>query len=204
MANNLKSCVLVKGNEEVVKLIDSMIDKVRDNESDSSVTAFATAFYDEVDLDEDRGVMNTWSYENLGSKWTTLYDATSEGEFLIESAWYPPKKFFMHLYNLCFPLDNDVVIEVTYEDETYSPVGAVVIKGIEYDPEDYDEKQGNIWVEEDNSLEDPTVDKDWDDEDYDQVQMEFSESVYDKQQELLDKCRRLVETDGMMFHEYQD
>jgi hypothetical protein len=110
----------------------------------------------------------------------------------------------MHLYNLCFPLDNDVVIEVTYEDETYSPVGAVVIKGIEYDPEDYDEKQGNIWVEEDNSLEDPTVDKDWDDEDYDQVQMEFSESVYDKQQELLDKCRRLVETDGMMFHEYQD
>lgn len=188
----------------MVKLIDSMIDKVRDNESDSSVTAFATAFYDEVDLDEDRGVMNTWSYENLGSKWTTLYDATGEGEFLIESAWYPPKKFFMHLYNLCFPLDNDVVIEVTYEDETYSPVGAVVIKGIEYDPKDYDEKQGNIWVEEDNSLEDPTVDKDWDDEDYDQVQMEFSESVYDKQQELLDKCRRLVETDGMMFHEYQD
>ena len=29
MANNLKSFVQVKGNEEVVKLIDSLIDKVK-------------------------------------------------------------------------------------------------------------------------------------------------------------------------------
>ena len=92
MANNLKSTVEVKGNEEVIKLVDSLIDKVNDNNSDSPVTAFATAFYDDVDLTEDRGVLNEWSYEKLGSKWTTLYDVIGEGEFSIESAWYPPKQ----------------------------------------------------------------------------------------------------------------
>ena len=60
MANNLKSYVRVRGNEDVEKLIDSMVDKANDNETDSSVTAFATAFYDDVELTEDRSVMNTW------------------------------------------------------------------------------------------------------------------------------------------------
>ena len=203
MANNLKSFVQVKGNEEVEKLIDSMVDKANDNETDSPVTAFATAFYDDVELTEDRGVMNTWSYDNLGSKWTTLYDATDVGAFSIESAWYPPKKFFIHLYNLCFPLDNDVVIEVTYEDETFNPIGALVIKGIEYDPEDYDGKQGCIWVEE-TSMVDPTVDMDSDDEDYDETSQQFYEDLADKQQELLDECLRLIETDGELIEGYED
>jgi hypothetical protein len=204
MANNLKSFITVKGNEEVIKLIDSLVDKVRNSEDDN-VVSFATTFYDDVELSEDGGsVMNTWSNDNLGAKWTTFYDEIGEGEFSIESAWYPPTKFFARLFEICFPLDNDVVIEVTYEDESYSPIGAVIIKGVECDPEDYDEKQGMIWVEEDRTLEDPTVDKDWDDEDYDDVQMKFAESVYDRQQELLEECRRLIDTDGMFFDDYEE
>ena len=203
MANNLKSFITVKGNGEVVKLVDSLIDKVNESKDDG-VVAFATTFYDDVELSEDGGsVINTWSYDNIGTKWTTFCDIIDEAEFSIESASYPPTKFFARLFEICFPVDNDVIIEVTYEDETYSPVGAAIIKGVECDPEDYDEKQGNIWVEEDRTLEDPTVDKEWDDEDYDEVQMEFSESVYDKQQELLDECRRLVETDGESIDEYE-
>ena len=199
MANNLKSFITVKGNEEVIKLIDSLVDKVNDSKDDS-VIAFATTFYDEVDLTEG-GVKNDWSYDNIGTKWTTFCDMIDEGEFSIESATYPPKKFFIHLYNLCVKVDENVEIEVTYEDETFSPVGAVVIKGgLNGD----DEKEGYIWVEEDDSLEDPTVDKDWDDEDYDEVQMEFAESVYDKQQELLEECRRLIDLDGMFFDDYEE
>ena len=166
MANNLKSTVEVKGNEEVIKLVDSLIDKVNDNNSDSPVTAFATAFYDDVDLTEDRGVLNEWSYEKLGSKWTTLYDVIGEGEFSIESAWYPPKQFFIHLYNLCFPLDNDVVIEVKYEDEGYNPVGALLVKSVTTYGEHEETTEGCIWSEEEE-MEDPTVDMDWDDENYD-------------------------------------
>lgn len=189
MANNLKSFVTIKGNEEVTKLIDSLVDKVNDNDSDSSVTAFATAFYDEVELTEDRGVLNTWSNENLGSKWTTLYDAIDEGEFSIESAWYPPKQFFIHLYNLCVKVDGNVEIEVTYEDETYSPIGAIVIKK---------DRDGTpcMWEEEDNDIENPLEDMDWDDEKYDETSEEFYESLYDNQQSLLGLCHELVITDG--------
>jgi|TARA_R110000796_G_scaffold141200_1_gene257465 hypothetical protein len=189
MANNLKSFVTIKGNEEVTKLIDSLVDKVNDNDSDSPVTAFATAFYDEVELTEDRGVLNTWSNENLGSKWTTLYDAIDEGEFSIESAWYPPKQFFIHLYNLCVKVDGNVEIEVTYEDETYSPIGAIVIKK---------DRDGTpcMWEEEDNDIENPLEDMDWDDEKYDETSEEFYESLYDNQQSLLGLCHELVITDG--------
>jgi len=204
MANNLKSFITIKGNEEVIQLVDSLIDKVNNSTGDA-VVAFATTFYDDVELSEDGGsVMNSWSLDNLGSKWTTFCDMIDSAEFSIESANYPPTKFFARLFEICFPVDNDVVIEVTYEDETYSPIGAAILKGVECDPEDYDEKQGMIWVEEDNSLEDPTVDKDWDDEDYDDVQMEFNESVYFKQQELLDECRRVIDLDGMFFEDYEE
>jgi len=200
MANNLKSFVEVKGNEKVVKLIDSFIDKVNVNESDSPITAFATAFYDDVDLTEDRGVLNTWSYDKLGSKWTTLYDVIDQGAFSIESAWYPPKKFFIHLYNLCFPLDNEVVIEVKYEDETFDPVGALVIKTLTHEGDEGEVSEGRLWVEE-TEMEDPTVDMDWDHEDYDQTQMEFYESVAETQDNLLSQCMEMVETDGLSFED---
>ena len=204
MANNLKSFITVKGNEEVMKLVDSLIDKVRNSEDDN-VVAFATAFYDDVELSEDGGsVMISWSNDNLGAKWTTFYDEIGAGEFSIESAWYPPTKFYARLFDILFPVDKDVVIEVTYEDESYSPIGAAIIKGVKCDPEDCDGKQGMIWVEEDRTLEDPTVDKDWDDDDYDEVQMEFAESVYEKSQELLDKCRGLIDRDGIFFEDYEE
>ena len=194
MANNLKSFVTIKGNEEAIKLIDSLVDKVNDNDSDSPITAFATAFYNDVELTEDRSVLNTWSNENLGSKWTTLYDVQNDGEFSIESAWYPPKQFFIHLYNLCVTLDENVEIEVTYEDETYNPIGAIVIKK---------DRDGTpcMWEEEDNDIENPLEDMDWDDEKYDDVSQEFYESLYENQQSLLGLCHELVITDGEPIEE---
>jgi len=194
MANNLKSFVTIKGNDESIKLIDSMVDNVNNNDSDSPVTAFATAFYNDVELTEDRSVLNTWSNENLGSKWTTLYDVQNDGEFSIESAWYPPKQFFIHLYNLCVTLDENVEIEVTYEDETYSPIGAIVIKK---------DRDGTpcIWEEEDNDIENPLEDMDWDDEKYDDVSQEFYDSLYENQQSLLGLCHELVITDGEPIEE---
>ena len=93
-------------------------------------------------------------------------------------------------------MDPEVYIEVMYEDEGYDPIGAIVIKK---------DKDGTpcIWQEEDNEMEDPTVDKDWDDEDYDEVQMEFMESLYDRQQELLSECHDLIDTDGEPIEDYE-
>ena len=166
-----------------------MIEKVQNNDSDGSIPAFATAFYNDVKRGENGGVMNDWSLKHLGSKWTTLYDVKGEGEFSIESAWYPPKEFFIHLYNLCVKLDENVEIEVTYEDETYSPIGAIVIK------KDCDGTPC-MWSEEDNDIVNPLDDMDWDDENYEATSQEFYESLYDNQQAYLKQCHELVITDG--------
>ena len=192
MANYLKSIIEVHAKEEAIKYIDGLLDDIKTG----NITSFAQTFYDNVEVAEGGGVMNNWSYDNLGYKWTYLEDNNGDGSFTLTSAWYPPTKFFIHLYKMLVEIDSDVFIEVVYEDEGYDPIGAIVIK-----------KDGDgtpcIWVEEDE-MEDPTVDKDWDDEDYDDVQMEFMESIYERQQEMLKECHDLVNTDGEPIDEYKD
>ena len=194
MANYLKSMIEVHGNEEVVKKVDELLEGVEY----SDVTSFAKNFYNEVEMGESgEGVLNTWSVDNLGSKWTYLYDIQGDGAFSIESAWYSPIKFFIHLYNILVELDPEVFIEVMYEDEAYNPIGAVVIKK---------DKDGTpcIWQEEDDEMEDPTVDMDWDDEEYEQTQMDFMDSLYERQQEMVLYCHDLIETDGEPIEDYED
>jgi len=194
MANYLKSMIEVHGNEEVVKKVDELLEGVEY----SDVTSFAKNFYNEVEMGESgEGVLNTWSVDNLGSKWTYLYDIQGDGAFSVESAWYPPIKFFIHLYNILVELDPEVLIEVMYEDEAYNPIGAVVIKK---------DKDGTpcIWQEEDDEMEDPTVDMDWDDEEYEQTQMDFMESLYERQREMVLYCHDLIETDGEPIEDYED
>src|SRR6056300_2008822 len=193
MANNLKSMIEVHGNEDVVKKVDELLEGVKY----SDVTSFAQAFYENVEVTENNGVLNTWSADNLGSKWTYLYDIMGDGEFSVESAWYPPIKFFIHLYNLLVEIDPEVFIEVMYEDEFYQPIGAVVIKK---------DKDGTpcIWQEEDDEMEDPTEDMDWEDEEYEQTQMDFMESLYERQREMVLYCHDLIETDGEPIEDYED
>ena len=192
MANNLRSMVNVIANEEAIANLDARLDKA----SDGQVTSFAQAFYDDVEVSEGGGVMNSWSLDNLGSKWTIFSDNWGGGEFVIESASYRPKEFFIHLYKLMVEIDPNVVIEVKYEDEGYSPIGALVIKK---------DSEGTpcYWEEEEDDIEDPTEDMDWDDEDYDQTQMEFMETIADTQNQLLAECHELIETDGEPIYDLE-
>ena len=194
MANYLKSMIEVHGNEEVVNKVDELLEGVEY----SDVTSFAKAFYNEVEMGESgEGVLNTWSMDNLGPKWTYLYDIQGDGAFSVESAWYPPIKFFIHLYNILVEVDPEVFIEVMYEDEGYDPIGAVVIKK---------DKDGTpcIWQEEDDEMEDPTLEMDWEDEEYEQTQMDFMESLYDRQREMVLYCHDLIESDGEPIEDYED
>ena len=94
-------------------------------------------------------------------------------------------------------LDPEVFIEVMYEDEGFDPIGAVVIKK---------DKDGTpcIWQEEDDEMEDPTEDMDWDDEEYEQTQMDFMDSLYERQREMVLYCHDLIETDGEPIEDYED
>ena len=182
MANNLKSMVRVIANDEAIAMMDERLEKCQGND----ITSFAKAFYDEVEMGESGGVLNKWSFDNLGSKWTYLYDFYSDDEFSIESAWYPPKEFFVHLYKMLSEIDPESIIEVKYEDEGFDPIGAIVIKKGE-------NGEPVIYQDEDDEMEDPTVDMDWDDENYDQTQMEFMEEIAERQDEMLANCYEMIE-----------
>ena len=191
MANNLKSMITVVANDKAIANLDERLDGVEYG----SVVSFANAFYDNVEMSGD-GVLNSWSIDNLGSKWTTFYDNNGGGDFSIESAWYPPKEFFIHLYKLMAQIDPEVQIEVMYEDETYNPVGAFVVKK--------DHNGVPAWSqEEDDEMEDPTVDMDWEDEDYEETQQQFMDELYETQQSLLSACHNYVETDGEPIEEVE-
>ena len=190
MANNLKSWIKVKANDDTLKYVDSLVTKAEEEIKNDNygITAFAKAFYKDVDCGDGGGVMYDWALDNIGAKWTYLEEVEDEGEFSTTSAWYPPKQFFIHLYKLCAELDENVEIEVQYEDESYDPIGAMVVKK---------DKDGTpcIWEEEDD-VENPTDDMDWDDEGYDEAQQEFYDEIYETKQELLKECHSLVLTDG--------
>jgi len=190
MANNLTSWITIKANDDTLKYVDSLVDKISSERynDDYGITAFAKAFYQDVDCGDGGGVMYDWALDNIGAKWTYLEEIQDAGEFSTTSAWYPPKQFFIHLYKLCAELDENVEIEVKYEDESYDPIGAMVVKK---------DKDGVpcIWEEED-TIENPTDDMDWEDEGYDEAQQEFHDELYETKKELLKECHSLVLTDG--------
>ena len=201
MANYLKSMIEVHGNEAVTNKVDEMMENIEY----SDVASFAKAFYDNVGVGENgEGVLNQWSVDNLGSKWTYLYDKTGYGAFSVESAWYPPLRFFVHLYNMMVELDPDVIIEVRYEDESYNPVGAVLIK-----------KNGSgepvMYQEEDTEMEYPDEDDYWDDDEddvdydaYEDAEMNFMEELAERQNELLAVCYDMIsEGDGDPINEVE-
>ena len=71
----------------------------------------------------------------------------------------------MHLYNLLVELDPDVAVENRYEDESYDPVGGILVY------------KNHIFMDEDNDFEYPDEDEMDEDEDYDDMMMNFYDSI---------------------------
>lgn len=82
--------------------------------------------------------------------------------------------------------DESAIIEVTYEDETYNPIGAIVIKKDE-------DGDSVMYQEEDDEMENPTDDMDWDDEGYEDAQMEFMDSIYERIEEMKNHCYSMID-----------
>lgn len=182
MANNLKSMINVIANDEAVAMLEKKLVGIKYG----NIASFAQGFYENVKMSDTDGVMNDWSIENLGSKWTYFSDNWGGGEFVIESAWYAPKEFYIHLYKMMVEIDPEVVIEVKYEDESYNPVGAFLIKK--------DEEGDAMWAQnEDDELEDPTVDMDWDDEEFEEAQLDFMDEVSSAQERMLELCHEQID-----------
>ena len=156
----------IVGTDEVQDRIDDLFE----NAGGYADTAqFVNTFYG---TEFEGGVKFDWLYDNVGAKWIYVENAIDNGNWNISSANHTPKEFWIHLYKLAVKIDPNVEIEVQYHDEGYQPVGGFVVKK---------DHEGNpSWSEqEDYEMEDPTADMDWEHEDYDDLQMQFNEDVYE-------------------------
>tara|TARA_B110000902_G_C14120912_1_gene518173 strand:+ start:403 stop:984 length:582 start_codon:yes stop_codon:yes gene_type:complete len=186
MANTIKNSLLVKGND---KLLDELHKRFDSITGFNNILGICKAFYSNIETDDSgENVKISWLYDNVGSKWITLSDTTDTGAWNIESANYTPEEFWIHIFKLCIEIYPNAIIEVIYEDENYSRVGAFVVKK---------DNNGSIQYvsEEDSELVDPTIDMDYDDENYEEKRTEFAEKVYVIQNECLAYCHKLIDTD---------
>ncbi len=182
MANNVTNIIKIVANEEATRAIDNRFESAGGY---SDVAMFVKAFYDNPEISENGGVMNSWSLDNVGSKWIYVENNIDSGEWNIQSANYPPQEFLQRLYELVTEIDPEGYIENRYNDEGYSPVGAMVFKK---------DEQGPKWVEiEDHDWDNPADDMEWDDEGYDEAQMNFMDDIYDFQEKSIQRCHSIIE-----------
>jgi hypothetical protein len=183
MANNVTNIIRIVANDEAVESIDARFDSAGGY---GETTDFVKAFYENPELTESGAVLNNWSLDHVGAKWIYVENSIDAGEWNIQSANHAPHEFFERLFQLVTEIDPDGQIEVRFNDETYSPVGAMLFKkdtdGLPrwYEVEDYD-------------FENPTDDMDWDDEGYEEAQMEFMDSVYEFHEDSMIECHNMID-----------
>lgn len=190
MANNVTNIVKVMANDEAVDSIDNRFESAGGY---GETTEFVKAFYESPELTESGAVLNNWSLDHVGAKWIYVENCIDAGEWNIQSANYPPHEFFERLFKLASDIDPNAYIEVRFNDENYSPVGAMLFKK--------DAEGLPRWYEvEDHDFENPTDDMDWDDEGYEDAQMEFMDSIYEFQEDSILECNNMIDTgDGNVF-----
>jgi hypothetical protein len=178
MANNIANYVSIIANEETITRIDNMFENAGGY---AETLKFSETFYG--DLVEDS---NEWYLDNLGAKWVYVENNIDFGKWNIQSASYTPKEFFIQLYKLITETDPEGYVEVKFEDEGCSPIGALVVKK---------SKSGHscISIEEDYDVVDPTEDMDWDDEEYENTRMEFTDTKFDLMDSLLKVCHDTID-----------
>ena len=173
MANHVSNNIRVVGNEKVMERMGEYIQALEELEY-SDTGGFAKTFYKTPELGEGGGTMNSWAGENIGSKWAYFEHTIDDDEIKVTSAWYPVKEFTMNLYNLLVELDPEVAVENRYEDETYDPVGGILVY------------KNQLFMDEDTDMEFPDEDDMEDEEEYEDAMMNFYDSVGETQNSLID------------------
>ena len=179
MANNVTNYLKVIADDDTTNRIDEMFENAGGY---AETLKLSESFFKEKAKNS-----NEWFLDNLGAKWVYVENNINMGEWNIQSANYAPKEFYIHLYKLITETDPNGYLEVRYEDEGLSPVGALVIKK---------GPNGDICFnsEEDFDMEDPTADMGWDDEGYDEKQMGFTDEKYEKMNDMVTMCHNTIDS----------
>ena len=164
MANHVSNNIRVIGNEKVQERMNEYIEALEALDY-SDTGGFAKTFYKSPELGEGGGTMNSWAGENIGSKWAYFEHTIDDNEIKVTSAWHPVKEFTMHLYNLLVELDPEVAVENRYEDETFEPVGGILVY------------KNQIFMDEDNDFEWPDEDEMENEDEYEDAMMNLYDEV---------------------------
>ena len=191
MANNVTNRITIHANDDAV---NAMEQRFLNSGGYADVNSFVKAFYDEYETSEDgNAVLYSWTLDYLGAKWVYFEDQIDSNYFNIQSASYPPHEFLQHLYNLVTEIDPEGYLEVEYEDEGYEPVGVILFK-----------KDSNgeprFWTDEEYDWENPADDMDYDDEGYDDANMEFYDSIAEYHAESMASAHHAIDNgEGQPF-----
>ena len=105
---------------------------------------------------EPDGVSRSWMDDNVGSKYLeieTSFDNQPDSDyfdFILRSAWAVPIQYLEKLVSFLNLIDEEIAIYGTYEDESYSPMGAFVYAFDYDDMEDYDEVDSDKMFDDDD------------------------------------------------------
>lgn len=180
MANHVSNNIRVIGNEKVQERMNEYIE-VLEKLDYADTGGFAKAFYKDPEVGEGGGTMNSWANENIGTKWAYFEETIDDNEIKVTSAWYPVKEFIMHLYNLLVELDPEVAVENRFEDESYDPVGGILVH------------KNQIFMGEDSDFEYPDEDEMENDEEYENEMMEFYDNVGETQDSFINTGYAYIE-----------
>ena len=172
MANYVSNNITVVGNEKVQERMNEYIDALEKlNYSDTG--GFAKTFYNNPELGEGGGTMNSWAIDNVGAKWAYFEHTIDNSQIMVTSAWEPVKEFTIHLYNLLVELDPEVAVENRFNDETYDPTGGILVY------------KNHVFEDEDADFEFPDEDEMEDEDSYEDAMMNFYEEIGDFQDDCI-------------------
>jgi hypothetical protein len=179
MANHVKNNIRIVGNEKVKETVEKYLDALEEL-SYADTGGFAKIFYKNPEIGEGGGTMNTWANNNIGSKWAYMDEIIDDMEFQVTSAWYPTKEFTLHLYNLLVEIDPNVAVENRFEDETYDPVGCILVY------------KNQVFMDEDTDFEYPDEDEMESDNSYEDAMTELYDSVGMTQNAFIERGYNII------------
>jgi hypothetical protein len=169
MANDITNIIKIIGNEDVIHAIDTRFENAGGY---GEVTTFVKAFYDNPEMNEEGNILNSWTLDNMGSKWVYIENAIDYGKWNLTSANYHPKEFILHLWKLASEIDPDVEIINEYECMNLV-LGCMLVKK--------DEEGIPRYIELEES--------DYEAPDEDDEERNYYDEIYDIQNELVKECR---------------
>ena len=182
MANNVNFSInFISINSSAKKLLDELFNRIR---TDGEYSWFYDIFVDGENLTYEDASQYSWSYENIGPKWSYL-DDWSEDSIFGTSAWSAPDAGLKKLVNLLYDVDTNLSISMSYEDEVPLLAGFQVYSGNNLIASNHwEEEEIRIMVTEE--LEELSM-EDWSDEDFEWADQSKEDIFQDNVSEIISK-----------------